>query len=140
MNERAKRLSEAIEKSGYSYPELEKITGIPKSSIQRYATGVTKKIPIDCIELIALATNTDSRYLMCWDDLPTADSSDMSPEAVETASMIHEAENTEEIINIVETVIEDDDYRAIVTASKELTPEEMKMVRAMIEGLVNNKE
>lgn len=71
MNERAKRLSEAIEKSGYSYPELEKITGIPKSSIQRYATGGTKKIPIDCIEKIALATNADSRYLMCWEDKPT---------------------------------------------------------------------
>lgn len=139
MNERAKRLSEAIEKSGYSYPELEKITGIPKSSIQRYATGVTKKIPIDCIEKIALATNTDSRYLMCWEDLLSS-SSDVTPEAAETASMIHEAENTEEIITIVETVIEDEDYRAIVTASKELNPDEMKMVRAMIEGLVNKKE
>ena len=139
MNERAKRLSEAIEKSGYSYPELEKITGIPKSSIQRYATGVTKKIPIDCIEKIALATNTDSRYLMCWEDLPSS-SFDVTPEAAETASMIHEAENTEEIITIVETVIEDEDYRAIVTASKELSPDEMKMVRAMIEGLVSNKE
>lgn len=68
MNERAKRIFEAIEKSGYSYPELSKLTGISKSSLQRYATGETKKIPIDCIEKIAQATNTDSRYLMCWED------------------------------------------------------------------------
>ncbi len=67
MNIRSKRINEAIEKSGYSYPELSKITGISKSSLQRYATGETKKIPIDCIEKIAKATNTDSRYLMCWD-------------------------------------------------------------------------
>lgn len=68
MNERAKRIFEAIEKSGYSYPELSKLTGISKSSLQRYATGETKKIPIDCIEKIAQATNTDSRYLMCWEE------------------------------------------------------------------------
>lgn len=68
MNERSKRIYEAIEKSGYSYPELSKITGISKSSLQRYATGETKKIPIDCIEKIAQATNTDSRYLMGWEE------------------------------------------------------------------------
>ena len=67
MDERAKRISEAIENSGLSYPELERITGISKSSLQRYATGVTKKIPIDCIELIAKATGTDAKYLMGWD-------------------------------------------------------------------------
>lgn len=68
MDERARRISQAIEKSGLSYPELEKMTGVSKSSLQRYATGVTKKIPIDCIEKIAEATQTSARYLMGWDD------------------------------------------------------------------------
>lgn len=71
MDERSRRISEAIEKSGLSYPELEKITGVSKSSLQRYATGVTKKIPIDCIEKIAEATGFDARYLMCWEDSDT---------------------------------------------------------------------
>ena len=70
MNERAKRINEAIEKSGYSYPELSKLTGISKSSLQRYATGETVKIPIDSIEAIAKATNTSAKYLMCWDSTP----------------------------------------------------------------------
>lgn len=60
---RAKRLSIAIKKSGLSYPELEKLTGIPKSSLQRYATGATKKIPIDYMEKIADALNIDAKYL-----------------------------------------------------------------------------
>ena len=34
MDERAKRINEAIEKSGYSYPELAKITGISKSLLK----------------------------------------------------------------------------------------------------------
>lgn len=70
MDERAARISLAIEKSGLSYPELEKITGVSKSSLQRYATGGTKKIPIECIEKIAEATGTDARYLMGWDSEP----------------------------------------------------------------------
>lgn len=65
---RVKRLNAAILKSGYSYAELEKLTGFSKSSIQRYATGVTKKIPIDFITKIAEITNSNVRYLMGWED------------------------------------------------------------------------
>lgn len=68
MDVRAIRIKEAIEKSGYSYAELEKITGISKSSLQRYATGETKKIPIDCIEKIASATGVSAKYLMGWEE------------------------------------------------------------------------
>lgn len=65
---RAKRLSEVISNSGYSYAELEQMTGsiVSKSSIQRYATGETKKIPIDFLEKLAEVLNIDARYLMCW--------------------------------------------------------------------------
>lgn len=79
MDERSRRISEAIEKSGLSYPELEKITGVSKSSLQRYATGVTKKIPIDCIEKIAEATGSDARYIMGWEDPVPADPTNIEP-------------------------------------------------------------
>lgn len=68
MDERIKRLRQAIEQSGLTYAELGEKTGIAKSSLQRYATGETKKIPIDSIEAIAKATNVSPKYLMCWDD------------------------------------------------------------------------
>lgn len=123
-----------------SQVELAKKLGTTKQTIYKYENGLITNIPSDKIETMAQLFDTTPQYLMGWEDLPNADSSDISPEAAETASMIHESENREEIINIVETVIEDEDYRAIVTASKELNPDEMKMVRAMIEGLVNKKE
>jgi transcriptional regulator with XRE-family HTH domain len=63
-----KRISDAILNSGYSYAELSKLTGISKSSLQRYATGETKKISLDCVEAIAAATGRDARYLMGWED------------------------------------------------------------------------
>jgi len=68
MDERSKRINDAIAQSGYSYPELSKITGVSKSSLQRYATGGTKKIPIDCVEAIAKATGTSAKYLMGWEE------------------------------------------------------------------------
>ena len=61
------RLKESIEKSGLSYVELERITKIAKSSIQRYASGSTKKIPIDAIQSIARAVGVSAAYIMGWE-------------------------------------------------------------------------
>ena len=68
LQEIIKRLKESIEKSGLSYVELEKRTGIAKSSIQRYASGTTKKVPIDAIQAIARAVGVSDKYIMGWSD------------------------------------------------------------------------
>lgn len=70
------RLKECIEKSGLTYMELEKKTGIAKSSIQRYANGSTKKIPIDAIQAIAKAVDVPATYIMGWEQNVTPLSSD----------------------------------------------------------------
>jgi len=64
------RILESINNSRLSYGELSKITRIPKSALQRYATGETEKIPINRIEEIAKATHVSPKYLMGWDDEP----------------------------------------------------------------------
>ena len=68
MEEIIRRLSQAISNSNLSYAELEKRTKIAKSSLQRYATGVTKKIPMNAIEKIAQATGTSAAWIMGWED------------------------------------------------------------------------
>ena len=68
MVNRADRISKAIRDKGISFAELEHITGVSKSALQRYATGETKKIPIDVIEKVAAATGVSTRYLMGWED------------------------------------------------------------------------
>lgn len=52
----SKRVKIAIDQSGYSFVELQKRTGIPQATIQRYAVGKTTKIPTDAIKKIANAT------------------------------------------------------------------------------------
>jgi len=73
----SERLRIAIEESNLTYEKLGQLTGIAKSSIQRYATGNTKKIPIDAIEKLALHLNKSPIYLMGW-------STPLSEQAVDT--------------------------------------------------------
>ena len=66
MSTRSERIKALIEQSDKSYQELERLTGIKKSSLQRYASGVTKKIPLDVIKKLAITFNVSQEYLMGW--------------------------------------------------------------------------
>ena len=66
------RILKIILAKNISYGELSEKTGIPKSALQRYATGQTEKIPIDRLQVIAKALGTTAPYLMGWDDNPLA--------------------------------------------------------------------
>ena len=68
MSTRSERIKSLIDQSGKSYQELEKLTGIKKSSLQRYASGVTTKIPLDVIEKLSIAFNVSQEYIMGWEE------------------------------------------------------------------------
>ena len=68
MSTRSERIKALIDNSGLSYQELEKVTGIKKSSLQRYANGVTTKIPLDVIEKLSIAFQVSQEYLMGWEE------------------------------------------------------------------------
>lgn len=67
MKERSNRVKDAISKHHYTFDALEKITGIPHSTMQRYVSGTTDKIPVTFYEAIATATSTPVEYLLCID-------------------------------------------------------------------------
>lgn len=68
MSEISERILALIEQKDISYGELSKITNIPKSALQRYATGETPKIPIPRVEAIAKALGASAAYIMGWED------------------------------------------------------------------------
>ena len=68
MSVRSERIKTLVEQSGMSYQDLEKMTGVKKSSLQRYAAGVTTKIPLDVIEKLANTFHVSQAYLMGWDE------------------------------------------------------------------------
>lgn len=68
MNSMSQRILCIITEKDISYGELSKLTGIPKSALQRYATGQTEKIPIDRLQSIAKAIGTTPEHLLGWDE------------------------------------------------------------------------
>lgn len=79
-------LSDLIERSGLSYRDLEKRTGIPRSAIQRYATASTNKIPIDRLQKICQVLGTSAEKLLGWtDDTPAQPPEDDDPEFITLA-------------------------------------------------------
>lgn len=65
----AERLRELIKQKNITYVELERLSGVPKSAIQRYASGATKKIPLDRIFRISDALGV-SPYDLVGGDRP----------------------------------------------------------------------
>ena len=57
MSIQSERIRQLVEESKLSYQELEEKTGIKKSSLQRYASGTTSKIPLDAIEKLSISFN-----------------------------------------------------------------------------------
>lgn len=76
MSDISERMLNIILEKEISYGELSDKTGIPKSALQRYATGQTEKIPIDRLQIIASAIGTTPEFLMGWN---TDDSSPFIP-------------------------------------------------------------
>lgn len=69
MSDIANRILQLINKKELTYSSLSKSTGIPKSALQRYATGETPKIPLDRLEAIAGALGVSAAYLMGWEEM-----------------------------------------------------------------------
>jgi transcriptional regulator with XRE-family HTH domain len=114
MKEVSRRLLKVIIDSNLSYADLEKKTGIAKSSIQRYATGKTKKIPIDAVKLIADATKSSADWIMGWEiDEKTEKKNDI-------------------LTDIVLRLQSDDEFREITESIYNASPELLNALKAFI--------
>lgn len=67
MNDVSKKLKELVRLSGKTYRDLEAETGVPRSAIQRYASGNTNRIPIDRLQVISIALGTTAEHILGWD-------------------------------------------------------------------------
>ena len=122
MNERARRIKELITQSEKTYQELELITGVKKSSLQRYASGVTAKIPMDVIEKLENAFNVPRGYIMGWNETAEAETetdtqkeqptefdglSDKRKALMQFAMSVPE-DKAEMILQVMKTILEND--------------------------------
>lgn len=60
------KLKQAREFRGLSYAQLAEKSGLKKSTLQRYETGTTRKIPIEAIGILETALGLEPGSLMDW--------------------------------------------------------------------------
>lgn len=65
----SQKIKSMLEEKHMSLQELADLTGISKSSLQRYSSGMTDKIPMDRIVQIAIKTHTSLFYLLGQTDI-----------------------------------------------------------------------
>lgn len=117
MSDISTKLHESIQRAGYSYGELAKLTGIPKSAIQRYATGQTPKIPLDRLQALADVLNVSAQYLMGWEEEKPLVNDD------------------EELTEILERARDNPRLRMLFSLTKDAKPEDVEAAIKIIEAL-----
>ena len=115
MSEISEKILHLIQERGYSYGALAELTGIPKSALQRYATGETGKIPLERVETLARALGVSPAYLMGLEEQTAA-----------------EEEEMQELLFQLRTR---PDMRMLFKLAKDASPKDVKRAVAIIEAL-----
>lgn len=111
------RILGIMNEKNISYGELSKLTGIPKSTLQRYATAQTNKVPVDKLELIAKALGVDAAILFGW-----STDEQVENEADDFASYLEELRTRPE-------------KKMLFDSTNGMSPEQIKAIVNMIENL-----
>lgn len=131
----SEKLKLLFEKSGKSYAELEKLTGVSKSSLQRYANDLTDKIPVDVVSIVAEKLNADASYLMGWTDVES-----------ESANIYgdHQANlkyfnDKPELLEIYKEINDSNTLQLLFDQARDLTPEDLETVLMIIKGIKSER-
>ena len=123
MSDISQRLFNSIQAKEYSYGELAKLTGIPKSAIQRYATGETEKIPMDRLQALANVLGVTAQYLMGWEEQKES----QPPEPL--------VNGDPELTEILTRARDNPRLRMLFSLTKDATPEDVEAAIKIIEAL-----
>lgn len=126
LNELINKIKQRRQELDLSYQDLANITGISKSTLQRYETGFIKKVPITQIEIIAKALHVTPGYLMGWEENKTE---------IESLEDTLTDKNKEDI-----PVLDDPDIRMIARKSLNNDPKKIKKLKRVIEAILSDDE
>ena len=129
----AERLRALIEETNIPYIELERLSGVPKSAIQRYASGVTKKIPLDRIFRIADALGV-SPYDLAGSDRPWG-SADLGLEYAKRDFLGNPLPSDDPSVDAQQDLFDDPDRKALLNLARHGSPEAVRQVAAVIDAL-----
>lgn len=121
MLEIIRRIKERRMELGYSFQDLADLTGMSKSTLQRYETGGIKNIPLDRLKDLAKALRVTPEWIMGW-DIPSYDSRQgyyLDPEAAQMA----------------QEIFDDPELRILFDATRKVSKEDLQLVVDMVKRL-----
>ena len=135
MNEQlttSERLRQVIEEKRITYAELERLSGVPKSAIQRYASGETKKIPLDRIFKIADALGV-SPFDIVGMDRPWGTDQSLSLEWARWEFANND--QADDAQQAREDLANDPDRKTLLNLARYGSAQDVKQVAALIDAL-----
>lgn len=126
----SERLRQVIEEKHITYAELERLSGVPKSAIQRYASGETKKIPMDRIFRIAYALGVTPFEIVGMDH-PWESDKYLAPEWSRWKAL----NAPDDAQQAREELADDPDRKALLNLARYGSAQDVKQVAALIDAL-----
>lgn len=109
-------------KKNISYRELSELTGIPKSTLQRYVTNSTSKIPIEYANILANKLNISLSWLM------GNDRSEFHSQFGTDQELREYFADQPQLLDMYREIQQSDSLRLLFDSTKDLSPEDLKPV------------
>lgn len=123
MREIVLRIKKRRMELDYSFQDLADLTGMSKSTLQRYEAGSIKNIPLDKLKDLAKALKVTPEWIMGLD----------SPKQENNSYYL------DDVATIAQEIYEDKDLKMLFDASRKVSKEDMQLVIDMVKRLKSDK-
>lgn len=122
----SQRIQTLMKQKQLSYRELSEITGIAKSSLQRYVTNTDSKIPMDNARILADKLNVSINWLIGIEeaDVKSVFNSQFGTDQ-ELIDFFHDQP---ELLEMYRGIQQSDSLQLLFDSTKDLSPEDLKPV------------
>lgn len=121
----SQRIQSLMKKNHISYRELSDITGIAKSSLQRYVTNTDSKIPMDNARIIADKFNVSIGWLI---GIEETNKSTFNSQFGTDQELIEYFHDQPELLSMYKDIQQSDSLQLLFDSTKDLSPEDLKPV------------
>lgn len=119
MREIVERIKSRRIELDYSFQDLADLTGMSKSTLQRYETGSIKNIPLDKLKDLAKALKVTPEWIMGW----------------ESSKSDNKYYLNDDVAAIAQEIYEDKDLKMLFDASRKVSKDDMQLVIDMVKRL-----
>ena len=134
MHNIVERIKSRRRELNFSFQNLADLTGMSKSTLQRYETGGIKNIPLDKLKTLAKALEVSPEWIMGW-NLPASIKSDQSINSSQAIMMYPPKYLDEDTVRKVLELYEDEETRVLLDIKRDLKKEDLDYIIGLVKRL-----